>query len=217
MRTVEDRLREEYFDLLPNIRRTTEELEAEVRYLLIGTTRNLEKHEKLVVRSRVKDCESAIDSLRRRQESWDLDPSNPGKYSLKRLNDLAGVRVLAFPYARLIEVDRLLRARFPDWTSDPVPPVSGTRHSLAFKYHGYCVGRSDVRGEVQAISMLVGLFWEVEHAALYKPARHLAGIGLSHRMRDTNADVIRALHAFDAQFEELTSFERTESAQLAAH
>ena len=31
-RTVEDRLREEYFSLLPDIRRASEELETEVRY-----------------------------------------------------------------------------------------------------------------------------------------------------------------------------------------
>ena len=55
MRTVEDRLREEYFCLLPQIRQTTEELEAAIRYLLIETTRDLKKHERLVVRSRVKE------------------------------------------------------------------------------------------------------------------------------------------------------------------
>lgn len=34
-RTVEDRLREEYFLLLPDMRRTLAELEAEVRYSLL--------------------------------------------------------------------------------------------------------------------------------------------------------------------------------------
>ncbi len=70
LRTVEDQLREEYFGLLPCIRQATEELEAEVRHLLIATTYDLKRHERLVIRSRVKDCESAIGSLRRRQETW---------------------------------------------------------------------------------------------------------------------------------------------------
>jgi hypothetical protein len=35
LRTVEDRLREDYFDLLPNIRRATEHLDAEIRYRVL--------------------------------------------------------------------------------------------------------------------------------------------------------------------------------------
>ena len=34
-RTVEDRLREEYFDLLPEIHRVADRLEAEIRYLML--------------------------------------------------------------------------------------------------------------------------------------------------------------------------------------
>ncbi len=34
-RTIEDRLREEYFELLPDIRRVAEHLEAEVRYCVL--------------------------------------------------------------------------------------------------------------------------------------------------------------------------------------
>ena len=34
-RTIEDRLREEYFDLLPAIRRVAQQLEAEIRYHLL--------------------------------------------------------------------------------------------------------------------------------------------------------------------------------------
>jgi ppGpp synthetase/RelA/SpoT-type nucleotidyltranferase len=67
-RTIEDRLREEYFDLLPEIRRVVEHLEAEVRYLLPPIRREFRRDEQVVVTSRVKDCESAVDSLRRKQE-----------------------------------------------------------------------------------------------------------------------------------------------------
>jgi ppGpp synthetase/RelA/SpoT-type nucleotidyltranferase len=55
------------------------------------------RHEQVVVRSRIKDCESAIASLRRRQEGKLFDPDTPDKYQLDILPDLAGVRVLVFP------------------------------------------------------------------------------------------------------------------------
>jgi ppGpp synthetase/RelA/SpoT-type nucleotidyltranferase len=92
-------LREEYFNLLPDVRRVLDELEADVRHCLIPISIRLDKHEKLVVTSRIKECESALDSLRRRQESPIFDRGQPELYSLGRLNDLAGVRVLAFPAA----------------------------------------------------------------------------------------------------------------------
>ncbi|HEV7715562.1 MAG TPA: hypothetical protein VGO53_08195, partial [Steroidobacteraceae bacterium] len=87
-RTTVDRLREEYFSLLPDIRRATEELETEVRYLLFPIARELERHERLVIRCRVKECESAIGALRRRQELQKFEGEEGG--SLKSLNDLAG-------------------------------------------------------------------------------------------------------------------------------
>ena len=99
-RTIEDRLREEYSLLLPDIRRVTEQLEVEVKYCVLPILRTLNKYEHLVVKSRIKECESAIDSLRRRrgrQESATFDRDRPTLYTLTELNDLAGVRVLAFP------------------------------------------------------------------------------------------------------------------------
>jgi hypothetical protein len=64
-RTIEDRLREEYFDLLPAIRRVVDELEAEVRHCLLPISLRLNEYERLVVTCRVKECESALNSLRR--------------------------------------------------------------------------------------------------------------------------------------------------------
>ena len=66
VRTTEDRLREEYFALLPDVRRVIQELEAEVRHCLLPLLSKLKKHESLIVTSRVKDCESALGALRRR-------------------------------------------------------------------------------------------------------------------------------------------------------
>jgi ppGpp synthetase/RelA/SpoT-type nucleotidyltranferase len=198
-------LREEYFDLLPDIRRTTEELEAEVRFLLVPVSRKLARHERIVVKSRVKECESAIASLKRRTELWELEDARSIRGSLAFLNDLAGIRILAFPKGRVLEIDNALRARFWDWTADPVPPTPGAANSIALKYHGYCSRPCRVRSEIQLMSMLVGMFWEVEHAALYKPSAPLRGMEVELKMQHRYADVIRTLDEFEAEFESLAN------------
>lgn len=88
-RTVKDRLREEYFELLPAMRRTLVALEAEVRHLLLPVTTSLHPFEQVRITSRIKECESAIDALRRRREGGKFDPSVE-TYSLTLLHDLVG-------------------------------------------------------------------------------------------------------------------------------
>jgi hypothetical protein len=206
-RTVEDRLREEYFALLPNARRVLEELEAEVRHSLLPLLNNLDKHEKLTVTSRIKDCESALGALRRRQEGAIFDPDHADEYSLKSLNDLAGVRVLAFPRSRWIETDRLLRqhSQFSSWISDPVRlrPNDKEAEPLAFKYYGYCSRNIALRAELQIAPMLIGLFWEVEHSAIYKPSPQFKGVLAGMDERTTK--VYEALKDFESEFERLIS------------
>ena len=126
-RKPEDRLREEYFDLLPDIRRVANELEAEVKHCLIPISLRLEKHERLIVTSRIKECNSAVESVRRRQEGATFDNDRPKRYALTSLNDLAGVRVLAFPRTRLTEADRELRARSPDGNPTQSPVMTTSR------------------------------------------------------------------------------------------
>jgi hypothetical protein len=203
-RTIEDRLREEYFDLLPDMRRVAWQLEAEIRYHTLSILQGLTHYEQLVVTSRVKECESAVKTLRRRQEGRTFDPERPDDYSVLNLPDLAGVRVLAFPHTRLIEVDDALQGTdcFTGWTSDPVNDEEGT--VLARTYYGYFENVSDkVRAEYQVVPMLIGLFWEVEHSALYKPAPSLRGIAESEDMKKLKTDVERALSRFEAGFESL--------------
>lgn len=96
-RTVEDRLREEYFQLLPQIRRVAGQLESQINYHLLSIVNELEEYEQLLVKSRIKECESAVDALRRRQEGATFDNDGTTRYTLTSLNDLAGVRVLVFP------------------------------------------------------------------------------------------------------------------------
>ncbi|HWF10436.1 MAG TPA: hypothetical protein VG297_18340 [Bryobacteraceae bacterium] len=197
-RTVQDRLREEYFSLLPHIRRVAEQLEAEIRYHLLPIFRDLRDYEQLVVKARVKECESAIPKLQRHQEGAVFDREYAESYSLTSLKDLAAVRVLVFPRRRLQEVDLVLRRRFPDWRSDPV--VENNRE-LALKYSGYYRTEDRVQAEYQIVPVLTGLFWEVEHSAIYKPSPRLRGVLRSPEMQERSAMVVEALRAFEAEFE----------------
>lgn len=201
-RTVEDRLREEYFDVLPEIRRVVEYVEAVAQYRLLPIIGQLDHFEQVTVRSRVKECESAVESLRRHQEGATFDPDTAESYTLKSLKDLAGVRVLAFPRRRLHEIDTALRQAFAGWTEDPVL-LEDEGETLAFKYWGYCPASGNVVGEYQIVPMLTGLFWEVEHSAIYKPAPQLRGAIRSLKMKEPTANVLGALRRFEEAFEEL--------------
>jgi hypothetical protein len=202
-RKIEDQLRAEYFQLLPEIRLVVEVLEAEVRYSVIPVLWNLHEHERVVIESRVKECESAVDALRRDQEGGVFDEEKPDNYSLTELNDLAGVRILVFPRSLVSSVDKALQTRFSEWTADPVPGYSDGGMPLALKYYGYCKSSSKVKGEFQIVPMLTGLFWKVEHSAIYKPAPKLKGIARSLEMRERTQEVLDALRMFEEEFENL--------------
>jgi len=132
---IEDLLREEYFDLLPEIRRVLWQLDTEIRYLTLPILQTLRSHEQLVVKSRVKECESAIRTLRANQDPPFFVPERINEYTMLNLPDLAGVRVLVFLNNRLAEVDNALRPHFQHWTSKPVRDDEG--NSQAPKYFGY--------------------------------------------------------------------------------
>jgi hypothetical protein len=95
-RTPEDRLREEYFDLLPEIRRVLWQLEAEIRYYTLPILHSLKPYEQLIVESRVKECESALTTLKtlslkkeiEENEGRVLDPQQSGNYSILNLSIL---------------------------------------------------------------------------------------------------------------------------------
>ena len=200
-RTPEDRLREEYFALLPDMRRVLEELEAKVRHCLLPLSSKLDKYERLVVKSRVKDCESALGKLRKGQEGRIFDSGRVDSYTLTDLNDLAAVRVLAFPRSRWIEANREVRKLFSSWTSDPVPADDGGEEPLAFKYHGHCEASQTFLSEVQIVPMLIGLFWDVEHSAIYKPTQEIKRV--QRKMKVHKSKVLAALKGFDEEFERL--------------
>jgi ppGpp synthetase/RelA/SpoT-type nucleotidyltranferase len=169
---------------------------------MLPISRQLHRFEQIAVKSRIKECDSAVDSLRRRQEGSIFDPRRPQSYTLLDLKDLAGVRVLAFPRARRTEVHEVLRGEFAGWHRDPFR--DDPQETLGYKYSGLLKEVSNrVRGEFQIVSMLVGLFWDVEHSTLYKPTPELRGVARSLAMRQRNQEVLRSLEAFEEEFERL--------------
>lgn len=167
-RTVVDRLREEYSVLSPEINRVLLQLQTDIAHLLLDATLGLKHHGRIHIEARAKECESAIDALRRREEARQFDEDTPEKYSLTRLPDLAALRVLVFPRPRLEEVHASVRGKYAHWTPDPVQTGTPPKWR-AWKYYGNCPTSPRVQAEIQVVPMLTGLFWQVEHDAFYKP------------------------------------------------
>jgi ppGpp synthetase/RelA/SpoT-type nucleotidyltranferase len=201
VRLVEDLLRAEYVALLPSMQRILTQVETEVRYALLPLTLPLDRYERVLVRGRIKESESAVDSLRRRQEGGTFVPEEPGRYSLTSLPDLVGIRVLTFPHRHFENVRRLLAPMTNAWTSDHLDDVNPTGSPVALKYAGLRNPADAVRAEIQIVSLLVGLFWEVEHAAIYKPSPSLRGVEKSPAMQSKTAAVLAALRDFEEEFD----------------
>jgi hypothetical protein len=103
----------------------------------------------------------------------------------------------------LTETDQELSKRFSSWLPDPIPGDDEYDEPLALKYHGYCNASDKVRGEFQIVPMLTGLFWEVEHDAIYKPSPRLKGVDQSLEMKERSREVLKALKSFEEEFERL--------------
>ena len=102
------------------------------------------------------------------------------------------------------ETHQILRNRFSDWKPDHAESDEIEGELLALTYHGYHKqASSKVQGEFQIVSMLAGLFWEVEHSAMYKPTPRLKGVAHSREMKQRRREVQRALKDFEEEFERL--------------
>jgi len=103
----------------------------------------------------------------------------------------------------MIDVDSILREvnAFREWMPDPVRDNGKIQ---ALKYSGYCADASSlIGGEYQIVSVLTGLFWNIEHSAIYKPSPQLKGVVRSLTMQERTKDVLEALSAFEEEFERL--------------
>jgi len=87
------------------------------------------------------------------------------------------------------------------WTPDHLNGLNPTDSPVALKYDGLRNPTDAVKVEVQIVSLLVGLFWEVEHAALYKPSPRLRGVEKSPAMQTKTAAVLAALRDFEEEFD----------------
>jgi ppGpp synthetase/RelA/SpoT-type nucleotidyltranferase len=203
-RTVKDRLRDEYFALLPDMQRTLVALEANVRHLLLPVMIGIDRYEQVRIVSRLKECESAIDALRRRQEARGFDEEKPEAYTLSSLRDLVGLRILVFPSQRIEQARSLLQPLLREWSADPVPGVESADPPIALKYFGRCASAStSITAELQIVSSLTGSFWDVEHAAVYKTSPDLQGVMASPSIRERYSAVLSALREFETEFERL--------------
>jgi ppGpp synthetase/RelA/SpoT-type nucleotidyltranferase len=200
-RTVEDRLREEYFKLSPEIKRVLHQLHTEVAHVLLPFTLDLKHHERILIEARAKECQSAIEALRRREEARQFDEDASGTYTLTRLPDLAAIRVSVFPKPRLEQVHATLHSRYSSWTSDPVR--TGTPPKFrAWKYCGRCSAGSTIQAELQIVPMLTGLFWHIEHDAFYKPLDPtLRGVVNKPTVREQTERVYDAFEALEEMLE----------------
>jgi hypothetical protein len=204
LRTVRDRLRAEYFELMPAMQRTLVALEADVRHLLLPVMIALDRYEQVRIVSRLKECESAIDALRRRQEARVFDPEKSETYSLSTLRDLVGIRVLVFPSQRIEQACSVLQPLLAEWSADPVPGLEMADAPIALKYFGRCASASTgITAELQIVSSLIGSFWEVEHAAVYKTSPNLQGIMASPSIKERYKAVLSSLRDFENEFERL--------------
>jgi len=205
-REIRNHLREEYFGLRAEAQKAVDILQAHVRHALIPLTKELRKHEKLEVIARVKDCESAIGKLLRdfklEGRVFDRDA-----YSLRTLRDLAAVRVMVFPVALwhkandvLVDAEILKNPVSKPINLDGDPDVASPGELLTYKYSGEIQECPNLIAELQITPMLVGLFWSVEHSAIYKPdesARRAAKL-----MKAEKDAVCRALLHFDEKYQQ---------------
>jgi ppGpp synthetase/RelA/SpoT-type nucleotidyltranferase len=194
MKKIEDILREEYFKLLPRMVKIHRLVDTKVRWYLKSVTYHLKNYQRIEIESRIKECDSAITSLRNKQELGIFDSNK--QYSLTSLKDLVGARVLIFPPSLINPVNKIIVSKFHDWKSDH------EKHGVMNirKYNGY-VQNKTIRSEIQIVSMLTGLFWQVEHFSLYKPDPMYKGIKGNLKMERLYREVLNKLAEFEISFE----------------
>lgn len=101
-------------------------------------------------------------------------------------------------------VHSALRPLLADWSADPVPAPEPTESPIALKYHGRCTSSGTyITAELQIVSSLIGSFWDIEHAAVYKTSPNLQGVMASPSMKVRYGAVLTALLDFEREFERL--------------
>jgi len=197
-----DRLRREYFHLLPQMQKLKILLEANIKWHFKSFAYELKKYQRLEFESRIKECDSAIESLRRKkhkQGERDFDDSQ--SYSLKDLKDLIGIRILVFPVSLITEAGEVITSKFRNWETDH------EKHGdvQILKYDGFLDEDKKIRCEIQLVPMLTGMFWEVEHSALYKPHPKYKNVKEDLKLKRLYTEILNKFAEFEKTFEEVVS------------
>ncbi len=199
IKVTEDYLREEYHKLKPEMVKIMTSLETKVRWYLHDIIFNLKKHQRIEIKIRIKDCESAIASLRKRVEG--NVEKDFAKSKLTDLKDLVGIQIQAFPRQLIPVINKILIDSLPNWS--PNHTYSEDKKDIvAHKYYGSINKKFNIC-EIQIVPMLVGLFWEVEHFTYYKPYPELVGIKKNLEMQQIIQEVENKLKEFDEVFERI--------------
>lgn len=210
LRTTEDKLREKYFALLPNLYKLRELLETKIRYALKEVMKELQEHERIKISSRIKECESAIASLKRRQEADSFDDTK--EYCLSDLKDLVGVRVSYFPNNLYPKIAHSLSREFSDWSQNHTSDYDTPSKIIAHKYQGVIDKHtSDIIAEYQIVPLMIGLFWEVEHFAFYKPHQNYKGIINRTEMEECTQAIYKQFEVFEKTFAKIIHQSQSDS------
>lgn len=197
-KSIINTLRDEYYNILPSLEAANTQINLEISCLLKVIICDLKPHQRIRVITRIKECESAINALRRRKESRTFESN--GDYSLKTLPDLVGARILYFSNDIRTEIDTKLKNHFKGWAENPIKIKVSENNSIdIMKYYGK-FDKYEFNSEYQIVPMLISSFWDIEHALLYKPHPNHKSIKNSVFMKVKYNKVIKSLYEFEAEF-----------------
>jgi len=179
----------DYHRDLPMYERTRRIAHTQVEYYLTAISSRLEQHERLEVKSRVKSFDSALAKLKKDYEGGLL----PKAESFGRLEDMVGIRVIAFPLHLVDRIDEALRSKF----QNPEPD----RHGLWKKWKKYVVGlkghsKSTVRFELQIVPYILWQFLDIEHDVIYKRPERVDPKAI-RQLELLQQGVLKALNRFE--------------------
>lgn len=194
---IESQLQLNYLKIANELFQAKEYIEIEIKHTLKTLLLEPVHANKILISSRVKDCNSAITSLKMKEEGGVFRDDK--KYLITQLNDLVGLRISFFPLTLLERVKpQLLSYLKNNFEQTVEPDDSSIGNYNIYKFRGIHNKFSKFACEIQLIPMLISKFWDVEHDAFYKPANpHDAP-----PMKKAYDKVIESLYDFEKTYEE---------------
>ncbi len=194
---VESRLQLEYLKVASALYKAKEYIEIEIKHTIKTQLLEAVHANKILISSRVKDCNSAITALKKKEEGRVFRDGR--QYSITQLNDLIGLRISVFPLTLLELVQSPLLSYLENNFEQPFQTDHTTIENYdIYKYRGIHNQFSEFNCEIQLIPMLISKFWDTEHDVFYKPASpHDAP-----PMKEAYDAVIKSLYSFEKTYEE---------------